>query len=50
MAAKLYPVYSLALISGTIIIVLLVTTIVSYWPSRKISRLNPTEALRGRIQ
>jgi len=50
MAAKLYPVYSLALISGTIIIVLLVTTIVSYWPSRKIARLNPTEALRGRIQ
>ena len=49
MAAKLYPVYSLALISGTIIIVLLVTTIVSYWPSRKIARLNPTEALRGRI-
>jgi len=50
MAAKLYPVYSLALIAGTIIIVLLVTTIVSYWPSRKIARLNPTEALRGRIQ
>jgi len=50
MAAKLYPVYSLALISGTVIIVLLVTTIVSYWPSRKIAQLNPTEALRGRIQ
>ena len=49
MAAKLYPVYSLALISGTVTIVLLVTTIVSYWPSRKIARLNPTEALRGRI-
>ncbi len=50
MAAKLYPVYSLALVSGTIIIVLIVTTIVSYWPSRKIAQLNPTEALRGRIQ
>ena len=50
MAAKLYPVYSLALITGTVIIVLVVTTIVSYWPSRKIAQLNPTEALRGRIQ
>ncbi|NMC37192.1 MAG: ABC transporter permease [Bacteroidales bacterium] len=50
MAEKLYPVYSLGLILGTIITVLVVTTIVSYWPSRKIARLNPTDALRGRIQ
>jgi len=50
MAAKLYPVYSLALITGTVIVVLVITTIVSYWPSRKIARLNPTEALRGRMQ
>jgi ABC-type lipoprotein release transport system permease subunit len=50
MAAKLYPVYSLTLITGTVIVVLIVTTIVSYWPSRKIGRLSPTEALRGRIQ
>ena len=50
MAERLYPVYSLALIAGTVLIVMLVTTIVSYWPSRKIARLNPTEALRGRMQ
>jgi putative ABC transport system permease protein len=50
MAERLYPVYSLWLISGTIIIVLLVTTIVSYWPSRKIAKMSPTEALRGRVQ
>jgi putative ABC transport system permease protein len=50
MAEKLYPVYSLGLITSTILIVLLVTTIVSYWPSRKIAKLNPTEALRGRIR
>lgn len=50
MAAKLYPVYSLSLIAGTVIVVMVVTTIVSYWPSRKIARLNPTEALRGRLQ
>jgi len=50
MAERLYPVYSLGLIAGTILIVLMVTTVVSYWPSRKIAKLNPTEALRGRIQ
>lgn len=50
MAEKLYPVYSIGLIAGTVFIVMLVTTIVSYWPSRKIARLNPTEALRGRMQ
>jgi putative ABC transport system permease protein len=50
MAAKLYPVYSVALIAGTVLIVMVVTTIVSYWPSRKIARLNPTDALRGRLQ
>jgi ABC-type lipoprotein release transport system permease subunit len=50
MAERLYPVYSLGLIAGTVFIVMLVTTIVSYWPSRKIARLNPTDALRGRMQ
>ena len=50
MAEKLYPVYSLALIAGTVAIVFLVTTFVSYWPSRKIAKMNPPEALRGRIQ
>ncbi len=49
-AATMYPVYSASLISGTIIIVILATTIVSYWPSRKIAKMNPTEALRGKIQ
>jgi len=50
MAEKLYPVYSISLIAGTVLIVMIVTTIVSYWPSRKIAKLNPTDALRGRMQ
>jgi putative ABC transport system permease protein len=49
-AQTLYPVYSTGLILSTIIIILLVTTFVSYLPSRKIARMNPTEALRGRLQ
>ena len=49
-ADTMYPVYSGSLVIGTTIVVLLATTIVSYWPSRKIARMNPTEALRGKIQ
>lgn len=50
MAETMYPVYSLGLIAGTTILVLVATTIVSYWPSRKIAKMNPTEALRGKLQ
>lgn len=50
MAQTLYPVYSIGLIVATVLIVVLVTTLVSYLPSRKIAKMNPTEALRGRIQ
>lgn len=46
---KIYPVYSAGLIGGTIILVLIVTTIVSFLPTSKITRLNPTEALRGKL-
>ncbi|MDD4226642.1 MAG: FtsX-like permease family protein [Mariniphaga sp.] len=50
MAQTLYPVYSAGLVVSTILIVVIITTIVSYWPSRRIAKMNPTEALRGRIQ
>lgn len=46
---KLFPVYSAALIIGTTIIILVITTIVSYFPTRKISKLKPTDALRGKM-
>ena len=49
-AQTLYPAYSAGLVIMTVIIIMLVTFIVSYWPSRRIARMNPTEALRGRIQ
>jgi ABC-type lipoprotein release transport system permease subunit len=49
-APTLYPVYSVGLVVSTVLIVVLTTTIVSYWPSRKIGKMNPTEALRGKIQ
>ncbi len=50
MAQTLYPIYSGGLVISTILIVMLTTTVVSFWPSRKIAKMNPTEALRGKIQ
>jgi putative ABC transport system permease protein len=49
-AQTLYPVYSLGLIIGTVLILTTVTAVVSYWPSRRIAKMNPTEALRGKLQ
>ncbi len=49
-AQTLYPVYTVGLVVSTILIVLVTTAIVSYWPSRRIAKMNPTEALRGRLQ
>ncbi len=49
-ADTMYPVYSGGLVIGTTIIVLIATAIVSYWPSRRIAKMNPTEALRGKLQ
>lgn len=49
-ADTMYPVYSASLVTGTILVVLLATTVVSYWPSRRIAKMNPTEALRGKLQ
>lgn len=46
----MYPVYSVSLIVSTTLIVTLTTTAVSYWPSRRIAKMNPTDALRGKIQ
>ncbi len=46
---KLYPVYGTALVFGTTALVFLITTAVSWLPTRKIARLKPTDALRGRM-
>ncbi len=46
---KLFPTYSLSLVLGTIFLVMIVTTIVSFLPTRKIAKLKPTDALRGKL-
>jgi ABC-type antimicrobial peptide transport system permease subunit len=50
MADRIYPQYSAGLVIATVLIIMITTTIVSYWPSKKISRMKPTDALRGKIQ
>jgi ABC-type lipoprotein release transport system permease subunit len=49
-AQTLYPVYSVGLIVTTVLILTAVTAVVSYWPSRRIAKMNPTDALRGKLQ
>lgn len=50
MAERMYPVYGLSLVFGTIVLVILSATIVSFLPARKIARMNPVEALKGKVQ
>jgi len=49
-AETIYPSYSLGLVIGTTLIVLITTTIVSYLPARRIAKMEPTDAIRGKIQ
>jgi len=45
----LIPVYSVGLVVTTTIIVSIIVLIVSYLPSRRIARMKPTDALRGKV-
>ncbi|HCL00610.1 MAG TPA: ABC transporter permease [Candidatus Marinimicrobia bacterium] len=49
-AETIYPYYSIGLIVVTALVVLITTTIVSFLPTRRISKMNPTDAIRGKIQ
>lgn len=46
---KLFPSYSFGLVLGTTVVVLITTTIVSFIPTRRIAKLKPTDALRGKM-
>jgi ABC-type lipoprotein release transport system permease subunit len=48
MADKMFPTYTLKLIAGTISLIMIITALVSYMPARKIARMNPTDAIRGK--
>jgi ABC-type lipoprotein release transport system permease subunit len=46
----IFPYYSLKLIVISIFLVVLSATIVSYLPARKIAKMKPTDALKGKLQ
>lgn len=45
----LYPIYSGGIIAGTALLVFLITTVVSFLPTRRIAKLKPTEAIKGKL-
>lgn len=49
-ADKIYPAFPPKLIVGTVVFILLITALVSYLPARKIVKMKPTDAIRGKIQ
>lgn len=48
-ADVVYPVYGMGLILGSIVLVVISATIVSFLPARKIARMNPVDALKGKL-
>ena len=48
-AKRLIPVYTLGLFVTTTLFISIVVLILSYMPSRRISKMKPTDALRGKI-
>jgi putative ABC transport system permease protein len=46
---KIFPYYSFGLIIVTVVLVVISATIVSYLPARKISKMKPTDALKGKL-
>ena len=49
-AKQLIPIYSFSLIATTTIVVFFIVIIVSYLPSRRIAKMKPTDALRGKTE
>lgn len=49
-AETIYPYYSIGLILTTLLLVIVSATIVSYIPAKKIAKMKPTDALKGKLQ
>lgn len=49
-ADKIYLPFDMGLILGTILLVVASATIVSFLPSRKIAKMDPVDALKGKLQ
>jgi len=49
-AQRIYPAFSIGLLVGTLALVVISATIVSFLPSRKIAKMDPVDALKGKVQ
>ena len=49
MAKKLIPVYTMGLFISTTLFISFVVLVLSYMPSRRIAKMKPTDALRGKV-
>lgn len=50
MSDTIFPVYGIGLVAGTVIVIFITATIVSFIPARRIAKMKPTDAIRGKIQ
>jgi ABC-type lipoprotein release transport system permease subunit len=48
-AETIYPFYSVQLVVGTVLLVMFAVTVVSFLPTRQIARMNPVDAIRGKL-
>jgi putative ABC transport system permease protein len=49
-AERIYPMYSVGLVLSTVLLVVISATIVSFLPARKIAKMDPVDALKGKMQ
>jgi len=49
-SAKIIPAYSIEMIVTTTFLIVISATVVSYFPTRRILKMKPTDALKGKIQ
>jgi ABC-type antimicrobial peptide transport system permease subunit len=49
-AERIYPAFSIGLLVGTLALVVISATIVSFLPARKIAKMDPVDALKGKVQ
>lgn len=50
MADKIFPVFGITLLAATVALVVISATIVSFLPAKKIAKMNPVDALKGKLQ
>ncbi|MFA5668614.1 MAG: FtsX-like permease family protein [Balneolaceae bacterium] len=50
MSQTMFPAFGVGLVVTTIVLVIIASTVVSFLPARKIAKMDPTLALKGKIQ